>query len=151
MTSNIEGWSKICQVFRGEEAERTHELSRVPEAGELAGTHQPGELEGITPVGFHAIDRLFGNQGRGDNPIAVALFRQIAIEPIATGAGFIDKDEVLALRQEASNQFVDIALSSANGAKVGDLGLVFLGHVSHGYRLFMDIQSDEERARLGHG
>jgi hypothetical protein len=82
---------------------------------ELAGTHQPCEWDGITPVGFHAIARLLGNQGGCDDPIAVTLFRQIAIEPIAAGAGLVDKHQELAFREEPSDQFVELVLSGSNG------------------------------------
>jgi hypothetical protein len=69
-------------------------------------------------------------QGRGDDPTKSVFFRHRAIEPIAAGSSFIDKDYVLALRQEPSNQCVDVALSHGNGAKVDDFGMVLLGNVT---------------------
>jgi hypothetical protein len=84
------------------------------------------------PVGFHAIARLLGNQGRCDDPTAVTLFRQIAKEPIAGGAGLIDKYQELAFREEPWDQFVELVLSGSNGAEVDDLGMGFLSNVGHG-------------------
>ena len=40
--------------------------------------------------------------------------------------------------------------SCTDVAEGDDVGVVFLGDVCHGNRLFMDIQSDVKRARLVH-
>jgi hypothetical protein len=50
-----------------------------------------------------------------------------------------------------ADEVIDITLARANGAEEGDLGPVLLSHISHGNRLLVDIHSDEECARLGHG
>jgi hypothetical protein len=44
-----------------------------------------------------------------------------------------------------------ITLSCTDVAEGDDFGVVFLGDVRNGNRLFMDIQSDGKRARLVHG
>jgi hypothetical protein len=46
---------------------------------------------------------------------------------------------------------VEVVRARANGAIVNDLGVGFVGHVGDGDGLLMPIQSDIERARLGHG
>ena len=66
--------------------------------GEVPRAHKPGQWHGVTPVGFDPVAWLFGNQGGGDDPADIAFFQQVAIEPIAAGARFIDEDELLPLR-----------------------------------------------------
>ena len=48
-------------------------------------------------------------------------------------------------------ELIDVTLAGANGAQVGHLSAVILGDIRHGNRLFVDIHSDEECARLRHG
>jgi hypothetical protein len=50
-----------------------------------------------------------------------------------------------------TNELIDVTLSCTDIAEGDDFGVVFLGDVRHGNRLFMDIQSDVKRARLVHG
>jgi hypothetical protein len=118
---------------------------------EIARAQQAGPWHGVTTVGFDAIAGLFGNQGRGDHPADVPPCGEIAIEPIPTGAGFIDKDEGLALRAQLPDEHVEVALARPNGAEEDDLRGMILRHVGDRDRLLMDIQSDIECARLGHG
>ena len=70
------------------------------DGGEIACAPQPGELDGIPTVGFHAVPGLFGNSGGGDDPAHVSFVGQVAREPIAAGAGFVDQDEMCALGLE---------------------------------------------------
>jgi hypothetical protein len=44
-------------------------------------------------VGLHPLPWLFGAQRGRDATAEVALFRQRALEPLATRASFIDKDQ----------------------------------------------------------
>jgi hypothetical protein len=81
----------------------------------------------------------------------MALVREIAIKPITARAGFIDKDEVRAFRLQATDEVINITLSRPNIAEGDDLSVVFVGDIGHGDGLFMDIQSNIERARLWHG
>jgi hypothetical protein len=108
-------------------------------------------LDGIPTIRFDTVAGLLRDQGRGDDPAAVAFWGQLAIEPIAAGAGFIDKDELLALGLQVPDEPVDITLPGPDRTQIDDFGMVFLGHVSDGDGLFMDIQTDIERARLVHG
>ena len=55
------------------------------------------------------------------------------------------------LRWHLADELLNVTLAGANGAEEGDLGPVLLSHISHGNRLLVDIHSDEECARLGHG
>jgi hypothetical protein len=50
-----------------------------------------------------------------------------------------------------SGELINVALTGANASKVGDLGTVILSHVRHGNRVFVDIHSDVQCARLVHG
>ena len=63
----------------------------------------------------------------------------------------MDKGEMSALGLELADERVDVTLARAYGADIDDLGVVFLGDVGYGNALFMDIQSDIERARLLQG
>jgi hypothetical protein len=108
-------------------------------------------LDGIPTVGFHAVASLFGNQGRCDHPAAMSLFRQITIEPVPTGARFIDKDEVCGFGVQLAHELINVALPSADRAKINDLSRVLLGDIGHGNGFFMHIQSDVQCARVTHG
>jgi len=83
-------------------------------------------LPGVTTVGFDPVARLFGNQGGGDDPADVAFFRQVAREPVAAGASFVDEDELLPLRLQMPKQRINIALPGPDGADGDNLGTMFL-------------------------
>jgi hypothetical protein len=108
-------------------------------------------LHRIPTVGFHAVAHFFGNEGGGDDPADIAFFRQVAREPIATGARFIDKDQLLGLGLQLAAEVVNVTLACADGPEGDDLGTVLLSDIGNGNRLLMDISSDVQRARLGHG
>jgi hypothetical protein len=96
-------------------------------------------LHRVTTVGFHAVARFFGNEGGGDNPADMAFFRQIAIEPIPTGARLIDKDQMLGLGLHLADEVVNVTLACANSTEGADLGAVLLSDIGHRNGLFMDI------------
>ena len=54
------------------------------------------------------------------------------------------------LRLHLADELIDVTLTCANGCKVNDLGAVILRHIGNRNRVFVDIHSDEECARLGH-
>ena len=83
-------------------------------------------MDGITTIRFDTVAGLLRDQGRGDDPAAVAFFGQIAIEPIAAGAGFIDKDELLALGLQLPDELVDITLPGPDRAQRDDFRAIFL-------------------------
>jgi hypothetical protein len=109
-------------------------------------------LHRVPTVGFHAVARFFGHEGGGDdNPADRAFLRQIAIEPVPTGARLIDKDPMLGLGWQLADEVVNVTLAWANSTEGADLGAVLLSDIGHRNGLFMDISSDVKRARLGHG
>jgi hypothetical protein len=119
--------------------------------GELSTrTHQPHQLYGVTVVGFDPVARLFRNQGWGDDPVDVASFGKVAVEPVATGAGFIDKNQMFRLGLEFAGEVVDIGLCRPDGADGGDLSTVILRDICDRNGVFMDIETDLECARLCH-
>jgi hypothetical protein len=108
-------------------------------------------LEGITTVRFDPVAALLRDQGRGDDPAAVAFFGQRALEPRAAGAGFIDKTAWLPLGLQLPDELVAITLPGPDRAQREDLRARVLGDRGARDGLFMDIHSDVERARLSHG
>ena len=113
--------------------------------------HQARQLDGITPIRLDTVTGLFRDQGRGDDPAAVAFFGQRALEPRAAGAGGIDKDEGLALGLQLPDALVESTLPGPDCAQRHDFRAIFLGDRGDRDGRFMDIHSDGERARLSHG
>jgi hypothetical protein len=58
---------------------------------------------------------------------------------------------MLAFGLQLPDALVAVVLARANGAEVNDRGVVFVGSVGDRDGLLMNIHSDRERARLGHG
>jgi hypothetical protein len=54
-------------------------------------------------------------------------------------------------RLHFTDELIDVTLTGPNGAQVGYLSAMVLGDIRHGNRIFVDIHSDEECARLRHG
>jgi hypothetical protein len=121
------------------------------DGGEVTGAHQPGQLHGITTVGFHAVAGLFRHERGRHHPALIAFVAQIAREPIPTRARFVDKDEVFGLGWHVADELVNVTMAGANRAQGDDLGAVVFGHVGDGDRFFMDIQTTRECTRLMHG
>jgi len=119
--------------------------------GEITGTRQPGQWHGVSAVGVDAIPRFCRDQRGGDHPAVIALVRSIPIEPIATGSGCRDEDHMVGLRWHRAAELIDVILAGAEGAEGGDLGTVILSDRGNGNRLFVDIQTDADGGRLGHG
>jgi hypothetical protein len=118
---------------------------------EIPRAHQPRQLDRVTTVGFHAVTGLFGNEGGRDDPADMALFRQRAIEPVATGSRFIDEDQVFGFCLQLAHELINVAWPSANGPKVDDFSVVIFGDIGHGDGVLMDIQPHIECARVIHG
>ena len=81
----------------------------------------------------------------------MALFRQITLEPVPTGARFIDKDQVFGFGWPLADELINVGRPGADGAEVEDVGVMVLGNIGDSDRLLMDIQSDLQRARLWPG
>jgi hypothetical protein len=84
-------------------------------------------------------------------PAVVAFLAQIAVEPVATRAGFIDEDQVCGLRWPLADEVINVTLAGADAAEVVDLSIVLFGDIGHRDGLFVDIQTDVECARVTHG
>jgi hypothetical protein len=52
---------------------------------------------------------------------------------------------------QRADELINVDLPGADGAEVDDLSVVCFGDIGHGDGRCMDIQSDRERARRGHG
>lgn len=119
--------------------------------GQVSRAGQAGQLPGVTAVRFDPIPSLCGKQRWCHDPAVVVFFLQITIEPIATRPRFVDEDKVLGVRWHLADELIDVTLSCPHGAQGGDLGAMILGDIRHGNRILVDIHSDTECARLGHG
>jgi hypothetical protein len=108
-------------------------------------------VHGLAKPGSSATVSLFGNEGGSHDPAVIVFFPQIPIEPVATRASLIDKDEVFGFRLHLADELIAVALTCPNGSQVSHLSAMVLGDIRHGNRIFVDIHSNEECARLRHG
>jgi hypothetical protein len=81
----------------------------------------------------------------------MAFWGQIALEPVPTGACFIDQDPVRGFGVQLADELSNVGMPGADGAEVDDVGVVVFGNIGDSTGLLMDIQSDVERARVTHG
>jgi len=93
--------------------------------GQVTRAPQPGQFDGISPVGCDPIPGLCGEQGGSDNPTDRAFLSARALEPIATRPCFRDKDQMLAFGRHVPDELVDIALARPNGAEGANRSVVF--------------------------
>jgi hypothetical protein len=119
--------------------------------GQLPRASEACQFDSISAVGCAPLPRLFGDQRRCYDPAALAFFGQLAVKPVPTGAGLIDKDKRFTFRLHLPDEWIDVTLSRSDMAQRDDLRVVFLGDGRHGHRLFMDIQTYVKRASLVHG
>jgi len=124
---------------------------RDVDGGEVARTHQPGQLAGIAAVGCDAVPSFVRDSRGRDHPTVMPRLRQIPVPPIAARPGFVDQHEGFGLRVPLANQCVEVALAGADSPQGDDLRAVVLGDVGDRDGLLMDIQADIRPARLGHG
>jgi hypothetical protein len=106
---------------------------RDVDRGQGPRTHQAGQCEGVSPVGFDPIPGLFGTQGGCDAPADMAVCGEITLEAVPTGACLIDKEEMLAFRLHLPDELIDVTLSCPDGAEGDDLGTVVLNDISDGH------------------
>jgi hypothetical protein len=112
--------------------------------------------EGIRPKNFIS-SRGVSNRVR--SPISATRVtatvnctpRKARIEPVATGASLIDKDEVFGFRWHLTDELIDVTRSCPHGAQGGDLSAMSLGDIRDGNRIVVDIHSDKECARVRPG
>jgi hypothetical protein len=100
---------------------------------EIPGAHQPGQWHGVTPVSFDAVTGLLGHQRGRHDPAVVAFVGEIPVEPVATGTGFIDKEQMLGLGLHVADKVVKVTWAGADGPEVGALSAVLLRDVSDGH------------------
>ena len=79
------------------------------------------------------------------------MLRQIATEPGPTGSRVIDKDQVWGVGVQLTHELSKVAWPRPNGAKIDDLSRVICGDRGDRDGVFVDVQTDIERARLWHG
>ena len=105
----------------------------------------------IAPVGLDLVAGLLRDERGGHHPAEEALLGQIAIEPIAAGAGFVHKHQLSAFGVEPADELVDVGLAGPDGTEVEDLGVLRIGNLGNRNGLLMDIQTDVQCARVFHG
>jgi hypothetical protein len=76
------------------------------------------------------------------------LLGEVALEPVPTGTGLIDEEEMLGLGLELADQGIDVTLPGADGAQKDGLRDSFLRGIGHGDRLFGHIQTNVECGRV---
>jgi hypothetical protein len=81
----------------------------------------------------------------------MAFFGQIAVEPIPAGTGLRDKDELGAFGLQPPDELIDVTLARPDVTEGDDLGTIIFGSLCNGNRIFVDIKTDVECARLCHG
>jgi hypothetical protein len=81
----------------------------------------------------------------------VTFVAEIPGEPGATGAGFIDGDPMVGRGWHLAEELIAITVAGAPGAEEDDLGVGGFGDRGHGNRVFVDLHSNGQCARLGHG
>jgi hypothetical protein len=79
------------------------------------------------------------------------LLGEIAVEPIPTGTGLIDKEKMWGLRREFADQGSDVALPGADGAQEDHLGAPLFRNIGNGERLLVHIQTDVYRVSVSQG
>jgi hypothetical protein len=119
--------------------------------GEVPRAPQASAFDRIPAGGCAPLPGLLGEQGGRDAPAALAFFRQRAVAPLPARAGFRDKDAMLTLRLQRPAELIAVPLAGPNGAEGDDLSVGFFGDLGDRHRVFMDIQTDVEGARRGHG
>jgi hypothetical protein len=94
---------------------------------------------------------LLRDERWGDHPADEGLLGEIAVEPIPTGTGLIDKAQMRGLRLEFADQGLDVALPGADGAQEDHLGAPLFRDIGHSDGLFVHIQTDVNRVSVSHG
>ena len=122
---------------------------RDPGASPRAGA--PGPWHGVSAVGCAPIAWGVGAQRGGPPPAGGACCRQRAGEPGATGTGCGDAEPRGGLRWPGADEVVDVTLAGAAGAERGYRSPRSLGDLGDSQRVVVDLQAEEECARLGHG
>jgi hypothetical protein len=78
------------------------------DAGEITGAPQAGPWPRVTTIGVDAVARLCGPESGRDALAHLALWRQIALEPVPTGARFISEDQGLGLGLKLAHELIKV-------------------------------------------
>jgi hypothetical protein len=117
---------------------------------QIARPEQSREFDGIASVGLHLVAGLFRDERWRDDVTGESLAGPVAMECVAARSGLVGKDQRGRLRLQAPDQFVEVRLARTDRAhKHGRIGALPLG-MGDGGRIFVDVQTDEQRSRLGH-
>jgi hypothetical protein len=119
--------------------------------GEIPWAHQAGQLHRVAAVGCDAVASFFREERWGHDPAFVTFFHEIPLAPRATGAGVIDKDQMLGLRLELAGALIDVSVPGTDGTKRDDFGTVILSNGGNCDGILVDIHTDIACARLLHG
>jgi len=76
---------------------------------------------------------------------------EIAVEPIAAGAGLVHEHQLSALGVKLADELIDVGLAGRDRTEVEHLGVLRIGNIGDRDGLLMDIQTDVECARVFHG
>jgi hypothetical protein len=79
-------------------------LDREPTRGQLVGTQQLDQAEGVAPIGLHAITGLAWNERRRNHNALVAKTLDLPVEPIARRPGLVAECQLLVLGGKLAHQ-----------------------------------------------
>ena len=109
---------------------------RHPDGGQLAGPVQPGQGEGIAPVGLDAFARTLGDQRRSDDRALMPESGDLALQAIAGRTGLVAEQHLAVPARQLVDQAphrlgrvvdlaeeADFALAAVFGHGDGDLSL----------------------------
>ena len=112
---------------------------------------QPRQRDSIAPVGLYFVAGLPRDERRRDHLAGEALVGEVAVQVIATRAGFVGEDQRRRLGLQSPNQLVKVGVARAYRAeKHRRRGAVALG-MRDGDRVLVHVQTNKKRCRLCHG
>jgi hypothetical protein len=117
---------------------------------EVAGAGEAGQGHGVPLVGLDPIAGLARDQRGGHDEAREALPGEVAVQPIAAGAGLIDEHELGALALELPHEGIDVALPGPDGAEGDGVSGAIPAGVGDGDGIFVDIEADVKCASLPH-
>lgn len=111
----------------------------------------PGPWPGVAAVGFDPIAWCVGEQRGCHHPAVVALLRQSAIAPVATGTGCVDAEPRGGRRWHVAYEWIEVPRAGAHRSEIDDLSTMILSHRGDRHRVVVDIHAEVPCARLMHG
>ena len=117
---------------------------------EVARAEQPRQRDRIPPVGLHRVAGFARDQRRRDHLTRDAFACEIAVQPVAARPGLIRDLQSGGFPLQAAQQLIDVGLTTADFSDE-HRGRGITAGVSDRNRIVVDVQTDEQRSRLGHG